>query len=70
VTNGQIEQLQELSRCWMPRHDIKALGHDARYLEELSYWDATEHLGKAQKRVLRRLTYQYRHQIKAMKHNR
>jgi hypothetical protein len=62
MTRGQVAQLQDLSKCWMPLHGEwvawALLGglHDAK-------------LEKQEKAWLRRLTHQYRHQIRAIKRN-
>jgi selenophosphate synthetase-related protein len=67
MTNGQIAQLQELAKCHM------ATKGDKNFME---YWFADGRpipcvpLNWGAKKVLRRLTHQYRHQIKAMKRNR
>jgi hypothetical protein len=69
MTNGQIAQLRELSKCWMPFHYrrwVNALLHIGDALQfEFPY-----SMDKFEERRLRRLTHQYRHQIKAMKRNR
>jgi hypothetical protein len=71
MTNGQIAQLQELSKCWNLPCGAK------RWIPEqlkIATWDAEDgtstHLSDYLKWVLRRLTHQYRGQIAAMKRNR
>lgn len=66
MTNGQVTQLQELSKCYIAPYGFMnwVRGH-------LKY--GVEHnieMTKRNKKFLRRLTHQYRHQIKAMKRNR
>jgi uncharacterized membrane protein len=72
MTNGQIAQLQELSKCYFP-HESYAISFVWAYntmIEGLpSDMLKTYLLTKWQKAYLRRLTHQYRHQIRAMKRN-
>jgi hypothetical protein len=67
MTNGQIAQLQELTKCLcMPRYDRDFVVYSlAEY-----YWNNIEPLTKQEKAQLRRLWHQYRGQIAAMKRNR
>ena len=60
---GQIQQLRDLVKCYMPvADDIK--------LEKLWWCMQTGFpLNDRDKKTLRRLTHQYRHQIKAIKRN-
>jgi hypothetical protein len=68
MTNGQIAQLQELSKCWLKPVDKKWLRFltfqwDGEYFA-LTKWDTWD------KQLLRRLWHEYRHQIAAMRKNR
>lgn len=64
MTNGQIQQLQDLSKCTgLERYDenfVKAWWFFA---------NEAERMGKREKAWLRRLTHQYRNQIQAIKRN-
>jgi hypothetical protein len=62
MTSGQIEQLQELSKCYMTRRD-------ANIARGLSF-EPQLPMNKWEKHWLRRLSHQYRHQIAAMRKNR
>jgi hypothetical protein len=65
MTNGQIQQLQDLSKCTgLRRFDVLCV-QEWRLGE---YRDT--HMDKTQKAWLRRLTHQYRNQIRAMRKNR
>ncbi len=74
MTNGQIAQLQELRRCYMPSLNDEVFVDIWNSYQEPEFIDAWGYInpkmGKQAKAVLRRLMYQYRHQIKAMKRNR
>lgn len=59
MTNGQIQQLQDLSKCYMPRREHY-------FCVEM---EQRERLNKWQKRHLQTLTHQYRNQIAAIKRN-
>jgi hypothetical protein len=63
MTQGQLAQLRELSKCYMARRRdwLISTGISFNEPEKLDEWE------KAQ---LRRLTHQYRNQIAAMKRNR
>jgi hypothetical protein len=63
MTRGQIEQLQDLSKCYLVEPD------DLFEFEWFWYTDKSYRLDKYDKAVLRRLTHQYRNQIAAMKRN-
>ena len=71
MTDGQIAQLQELSKCRMKRPDKV-------WINFLMFnWEANQlaidksyRFDGDDKRILRRLTYQYRNQIAAMRKNR
>jgi hypothetical protein len=65
MTNGQIAQLQELSKCYMPRR-WKA------WTELQLFWstELSDRLREWDKKTLRRLWHEYRHQIAAMRKNR
>lgn len=66
MTNGQIAQLQELSKC-------RCLSRDDSAFIAVWLWDDPEPAGKMSalaKAWLRRLWHQYRHQVNAMKRNR
>lgn len=64
MTNGQIQQLNDLSKCHnLRRFDILCIRE--WQLDEFR----DERMDKAQKAWLRRLTHQYRNQIRAMKRN-
>jgi hypothetical protein len=66
MTNGQIAQLQELSKC-------HCLSRTDRAFIAVQLWDDPEPIGemtKFSKAWLRRLTHQYRNQIAAMRKNR
>jgi hypothetical protein len=65
MTRGQIAQLQELSKCYMPRRDKAWL----KYLSLDWYVQGLEFI-KDNKKQLRRLRHVYRNQIAAMKKNR
>jgi hypothetical protein len=67
MTNGQIAQLQELSRCYMPRN---AKAFVMIWLDPFWTDRDGEKMNKTSKAQLRRLTHQYRHQIAAMRKNR
>jgi hypothetical protein len=72
MTRGQLAQLQDLSKCYFPRYSyagqftwmynalISHLPSDLLAKEKLSKW---------QKGYIRKLTHQYRHQIRAVKRN-
>jgi hypothetical protein len=62
MTRGQIAQLQDLSKCYMPLDDRFTYGW-------LWQTDRSYRLDKQDKAILRRLTHQYRNQIAAMKRN-
>lgn len=67
MTNGQISQLRDLSKCYMTRSDRAWYG----YL--VNAWDAEYHSKPFRtfgEKTLRRLTHQYRNQIRAIKRNR
>lgn len=67
MTNGQIAQLQELSRCYMPRRDRRVLMGWKMYADQgLGYFWSNRMF----KSDLRRLWHQYRGQIAAMRKNR
>jgi hypothetical protein len=63
---GQIAQLQDLSKCYLVTRG------DRNFME---YWFADNRpvpcvsLNWAAKATLRRLTHQYRHQLRAIKRN-
>jgi hypothetical protein len=68
MTNGQIAQLRELSKCWN-------FGYREWNWIDACLWDATlsppgDPLSKLEKSILRRLWHQYRNQIAAMRKNR
>jgi hypothetical protein len=66
MTNGQIQQLRDLSKCYMPR------GAKAFVMIWLDpFWTDRdgERMSKSNKATLRRLTHQYRGQIAAIKRN-
>jgi hypothetical protein len=67
MTRGQIAQLQELSKCWMRPTESIFVRRELGFSGLGSNW---LHMDKISKAKLRRLTHQYRHQIKAMKRNR
>jgi hypothetical protein len=60
MTNGQIAQLQDLSKCYLPRYEKGWVERMITFVTPLS---------KYEKAWLRRLTHQYRNQIKAIKRN-
>jgi hypothetical protein len=66
MTNGDIQRLQELSKCsCLPR---RANAFVEIWLDP--YWgNADDKMNKNQKARLRSLTHQYRHQIAAIKRN-
>jgi hypothetical protein len=67
MTNGHIQKLQDLSKCYMTTRG------DRNFME---YWFADGRpvpcvsMHRSAKAYLRRLTHKYRHQIQAMKRNR
>jgi hypothetical protein len=62
MTPGQIAQLQELTRCYMPRRDKAiTLGLSMEPQLPMNKWEEAQ---------LRRLWHQYRGQIRAMQSNR
>lgn len=66
MTPGQIAQLQDLSKCYMPS------GDRAWFVYLSNSWEADRWslvFRKAWKKQLRRLTHLYRHQIAAIKRN-
>ena len=70
MTNGQIAQLQELSKCYLPRRK-NGFMDEAGFVEVwLSFATENDHMTKPAEALLRRLTHQYRHQIAAMRKNR
>jgi hypothetical protein len=62
---GQIAQLQDLSKCYMRQEEAAWV---RLTIDPLWGW-LSKPLRKNQKAWLRRLTHQYRHQIKAVKRN-
>jgi hypothetical protein len=62
MTNGQIAQLQDLSKCYWVLDDRFKYGW-------LWHTDKSYKLDKQDKAILRRLTHQYRNQIAAVKRN-
>lgn len=64
MTNGQVQQLQDLSKCYMPS-DAQA------FVYYMTVWERLldKRMNKRAKVIIRRLTHQYRNQIKAMKRN-
>jgi hypothetical protein len=72
MTNGQIAQLQDLSKCYMPRGSYAARfvwAYNAIIDGLPSDLIKVEYLNKWQKGFLRKLTHQYRNQIRAMRRN-
>lgn len=64
MTNGQIAQLQDLSKCSCLPPNIKAaIDFDLKYPDSFV-------MSKKAKLRFRRLTHLYRHQIAAIKRNR
>jgi hypothetical protein len=66
MKNGQVAQLQELSKCYM----YWSAAEWVRQMLTIHKWDRDGELPKGSKAYLRRLTHQYRGQIAAMKRNR
>lgn len=66
MTNGQISQLQDLSRCYM-RHREKVW---VEALLTIAGWGDMRGMTKFEEAWLRKWTHQYRHQIRAIKRNR
>jgi hypothetical protein len=64
MTRGQIAQLQDLSKCYMPRRPKAFV---KIWLEP--FFDDGNFMDKYDKAYLRTLTHQYRHQIAAIKRN-
>jgi hypothetical protein len=64
MTNGQIQQLQDLNKCYMRRWDRIFI--DTLLLDRNA---ASFQLRAPLKKNLRRLTHQYRNQIAAIKRN-
>jgi hypothetical protein len=62
MTNGQLKQFQDLSKCYM-RQPERGWVWRKFYVR-----DGIE-LAKWEKATLRRLTHQYRNQIRAVKRN-
>jgi hypothetical protein len=70
MTNGQIQQLQDLSRCYMlPGYSSWVKGWLLWAEDECSGQIAAYKLPRESKAILRRLTHQYRNQIAAVKRN-
>jgi hypothetical protein len=67
MTPGQIAQLQDLSKCYMPR---SAKAFVQIWLDPyFTPAPEKERMDKTSKMQLRMLTHQYRHQIAAVKRN-
>jgi hypothetical protein len=63
MTNGDIQRLQDLSKCsCLPR------GANA-FVEYWTGWGSSDQLTKGAKARIRSLTHQYRHQIAVTKRN-
>lgn len=70
MTNGQIAQLQELSKCYMPRRS-KEWVDGMLWISKKDLQDGLRTvLVESGKATLRRLWHQYRHQVAAMRKNR
>lgn len=67
MTNGQVRQLQDLSKCSNLRRFDKAFV--ASWLEPFDWGMQVIKMGEFEKAWLRRLTHQYRNQIAAIKRN-
>jgi hypothetical protein len=61
---GQLQQLQDLSKCYgLPRSD-------ANFVEAWQFFVTEDDcMAKREKRILHSLTHQYRNQIKIIKKN-
>jgi hypothetical protein len=68
MTRGQIAQLQELAKCWNVPRMYEGFIHI--WLDPFWTDRDGDKMGEWDKRRLRRLTHQYRHQIAAMRKNR
>jgi hypothetical protein len=62
MTNGQLAQLRDLSKCYMPLDDMAEF-------DWLRFHPRFYRLNKHEKTQMRRLTHLYRHQIAAIKRN-
>jgi hypothetical protein len=65
MTPGQMQQLQDLNRCYMPHGTSSWVRDQIEYAEFVSDY----RFNKRQKAILRRLTHQYRNQIAAIRRN-
>jgi hypothetical protein len=65
MTKGQMAQLRDLSKCYMGNWSW-----DRRFVSSFEFVDHDSYrLAKSDKAILRRLTHQYRNQIRAIKRN-
>lgn len=70
MTNGQIAQLRDLSKCFMPRRDRAFLNFLLfNWTTNEIALDRSYRFDDEDKIILRRLTHQYRNQIRAIKKN-
>ena len=69
MTNGQIQQLRDLSKCHMTRRDAALLGWFTFDWEGGTAMDKSYIFDAEDKAWLRRLTHQYRNQIRAIRRN-
>lgn len=66
MTSGQLKLLQDLNKCYMPRY-FQTWVRQSLWVGAADMQNFT--LKEHEKHTLRRLTHQYRNQIKAMKRN-
>lgn len=71
MTRGQIQRLQDLSKCYMPCLEKGLIDGDAvKFIDAwLNFSTENDRMRKSAKAILRRLTHQYRHQIAAIRKN-